>query len=143
MTVIATEGQFARFSSLVKTSDTPEKFEFHTDYITANEASGTPTYTLGTVLGKITASGKYIISKQAAADGSQVPAALVLGNAFGAIQDVTLVNATDTKFVALTRGKVIVSKEALKLDASFGTGPQIQFAYDSLKAVGILVEASN
>lgn len=142
MTVIATEGQFARFSSLVKISDTPEKFEFHTDLITANEASGTPTYSLGTVLGKVTATGKYIISKQAAVDGSQVPAALVLGNSFGAVVDTTLVNATDTLFIALTRGKVIVAKEGLKLDASFGTAPQKQAAYDALKALGILVEAS-
>lgn len=143
MTIIATEGQFSRFSSLVKMSDTPEKFEFHTDVVTANEAAGTPTYTLGTVLGKISASGKYIISKQAAVDGSQVPAALVLGDSFGAIKDITLVNGADTPIVALTRGKVIVSKDALKLDASFGTAPQKQFAYDSLKALGILVENSN
>lgn len=143
MTILATEGQYSRFSSLVKMSDTPEKFEFHTDAIVANEASGTPTYTLGTVLGKITASGKYIISKQAAIDGSQVPAALVLLDSFGAVKDVTLVNGADTTFIALTRGKVIVSREALKLDATFSSGAQKQFAYDSLKAVGILVEASN
>lgn len=142
MTVIATEGQFSRFSSLVKISDTPEKFEFHTDVVTANEAAIT-TYTLGTVLGKVTATGKFKVSVQTANDGSQVPAALYLGNSFGAILDTTLAATTDTKALALTRGKVIVALEALKLDASFGTATQKQFAYDSLKAVGILVEASN
>lgn len=141
MTVIATEGQFARFSSLVKMNDTPEKFEFHTDLITANETT-TPTYQLGTVLGQVTATGKWKISVQSASDGSQIPAALVLGNSFGAIADATLVANTDTKFIALTRGKVIVALEAMKLDASFGTGTQKQFAYDSLKAKGILVEAT-
>lgn len=142
MTVLATEGQFARFSSLVKSTDAPYKIDFFTDSLTANEAS-TPTYTLGTVLGKVTATGKYIVSKQAAVDGSQTPVALYLGNAFGQISDTVMVAATDTKVLALTRGKVIVSKEALKLDATFGTGVQKQFAYDSLKAAGILVEASN
>jgi hypothetical protein len=143
MPVIATEGSFDRFGSLVKMSDTPEKFEFHTQLIVANEAAGTPTYSLGTVLGKITASGKYIISKQAAVDGSQTPAVIVLADSFGTVQPVVLVNTVDTKFVALARGKVVVAREALKLDASFGTATQKQFAYDSLAAVGILVEAAN
>lgn len=142
MPVFATEGQYSRFSSLVKASDTPEKFEFHTDVITANE-TGTPTYQLGTVLGKVTATGKYKISVQTASDGSQVPAALVLASSFGEVRDVTLVAATDTKFVALTRGKVIVALEAMKLDATFDTVAEKQFVYDSLKALGILVEASN
>lgn len=141
MTVIATEGQFTRFSSLVKSNDTPWKFEYHTDLITANEA-GTPTYQLGTVLGKVTATGKYKVSVQTAVDGSQVPAALVLLNSFGEVRDTVLVAATDTKFVALTRGKVIVAKEGLKLDATFDNDTKKQAAYDALKALGILVEAS-
>lgn len=141
MPVFATEGPYSRFSSLVKINDTPEKFEFHTDVITASETT-TPTYTLGTVLGKVTATGKYKISVQSANDGSQVPAALVLMNSFGEVKDATLVANTDTKFVALTRGKQIVALEAMKLDVSFSTAPQKQAAYDALKAIGILVEAS-
>ena len=142
MPVFATEGQFSRFGSLVKMSDTPERFEFHTDVVTANEA-GTPTYTLGTVLGKVTATGKYIACVRTAVDGSQTPAAIYLGDGkMGAIVDTTLVAATDTPVLVLARGKVIVSKEALKLDASFSTTPQKQAAYDSLKSIGILVEAS-
>ena len=141
MTVFATEGQYSRFGSLVKMNDTPENFKFHTDLVTVNEASQT-TYQLGTVLGKITASGKYIVSKQAAADGSQVPAAIVVGDSFGAVNDQVIAATTDTKIVALTRGKVIVALEALKLDATFNDATKRQFAYDSLKALGILVEAS-
>ena len=142
MTIIATEGQFARFNALVKFLDTPNKPDFFKDLVTANEAS-TPTYTLGTVMGKVTATGKYIVSKQAAADGSQVPVAIYVGDKFGAVADTTMVAATDTKILVLARGKAIVALEALKLDASFGTAAQKQFAYDSLKAQGILVEASN
>lgn len=142
MAVIATEGQYARIGSLVKMNDTPERFEFHTDVLTAYEASQA-TYTLGTVLGKITASGKYIVSKQAAADGSQVPCAIYLGDGkMGAIVDTTVPATTDTKVLALTRGKVIVALDALKLDASFSTATHKQFAYDSLKAQGILVETA-
>lgn len=142
MTVIATEGRYSRFGALVKQNDTPENFSFHTDVLTANEAA-TPTYTLGTVLGKITASGKYIAAVETAVDGSKVAAAIYLGNSFGEIKDTTLVAATDTKVLALTRGKVIVSKEALVLDATYNTQAKKDAVYDSLKALGILVEASN
>lgn len=141
MPVFATEGKYARFSSLVKANDTPFNFTFHTDLITANEAAQT-TYQLGTVLGKVTATGKYIVSKQAAVDGSQVPAAIYIGDTFGAVNDLVVPATTDTKVVALTRGKVIVALEALKLDATFNDATKKQFAYDSLKAQGILVEAS-
>lgn len=141
MAIIAQEGQFSRFGSLVKFLADHQKPELHYETLTANEAAGA-TYTLGTVLGKVTASGKYVVCKQAAADGSQTPAAIVLFNSFGAVKDATLAAGTDTKVIALVRGKAIVSKEALKLDASFATGPQKQAAYDALKALGIFAEAS-
>jgi hypothetical protein len=142
MAVFATEGKFSRWSDLVKMNDTPERFEFHTDVVTANEAAPV-TYSLGTVLGKVTATGKYVVSKQAAADGSQVPAAIYLGDGkMGADVPTAVVAATDTPVLVLSRGKVIVSREALKLDASFATAPQKQAAYDALKAIGLLVEAS-
>lgn len=142
MTVLAQEGQYARLSSLVKMSDTPEKFEFHTDVLTAHEA-GTPTYNLGTVLGKVTSTGKYIISVATASDGSQNPAAIYLGNNFGQVLPITLVAATDTTILALTRGKVIVSAQALQWDASWTAGTVLNGGYATLKSLGILVEQSN
>lgn len=141
MTVIATEGQFSRYSSLVKSNDTPENFKFHTQLVVANEA-GTPTYQLGTVLGKVTATGKYKACVETAVDGSKTPAAIYLGNSFGAIDPVTLVAATDTKVLTLARGKVVVAKEALKLDATYDNATKLQTAYDALAALGILIEAS-
>jgi hypothetical protein len=141
MTVIAQEGQFSRFGSLVKYLADHEKVELHYDTLIANEAAPV-TYTLGTVLGKVTATGKYIVSKQGAADGSQTPAAVVLFDSFGAVKDAAIPATTDTKVIALVRGKAIVAKEALKLDASFSTAPQKQAAYDALKALGIFAEAS-
>lgn len=141
MTIIATEGQFARFSSLVKWLDTPTKPDFFKDVVTVNDAAST--LTLGTVLGKVTATGKFVVAKQAAVDGSNVPAAIYIGDKFGATADTVLAATTDTKVLTLIRGKAIVALEALKLDASYGTAPQKQAAYDALKAIGILVEASN
>ena len=140
MTVIATEGQYTRFSSLVKWLDAPEKPELFKDVLTMNDAVAT--LTLGTVLGKVTTTGKFKVCLQTATDGSNTPAALYIGDAFGATADTTLVAATDTKVLALVRGKAVVAKDALKLDSSFGTAAQKQTAYDALKAIGILAESA-
>ena len=136
MSVIATD--YSHYSNLVKGSDTYRTELFH-DLVTVNE-SAQKSYVVGTVLGKVTASGKYKISVQNAADGSQTPVAIVVADAFGTSAPVTIAATTDTKVLALTRGKVVVSLNSLALDASFSSGAQKQFAYDSLKAVGILVE---
>lgn len=142
MTVIATEGQFSRFSSLVKGGDTPEQMKFFFDLVTVNDAAAN-TYAPGTVLGKVTATGKFVISKQNAADGSQIPAGIYVGNfPLGEYKATTLVAGADTKLLALVRGKIVVAKEALVLDATFSDATKKQAAYDALKAVGILVEAS-
>jgi hypothetical protein len=141
MPVFASEGQFSRFSSLVKASGV-DKFEFLTDVVTANEAAPV-TYTLGTVLGKVTATGKYVKCVRTAVDGSQTPAAIYIGDGkLGAVVDTAVPATTDTPVLVLARGKVIVTKEGLQLDASFGTAPQKQAAYDALKALQIFAEAS-
>lgn len=141
MAIFATEGQFSRYSSLVKRLADDGKPELHNEVVIVNDTAAT--LTLGTVLGKVTATGAYKVSKQAAVDGSQVPAALYLADAFGASVDTALVGATDTKVVVLARGKAIVAKEAVKLDASFATAPQKAAAFDALKALGILAESAN
>jgi hypothetical protein len=58
---------------------TPDKL-FDRDTITRKRtiASGAGVLPRGALLGKITASGKYILSLAAAADGSQVPDAVLL-----------------------------------------------------------------
>ena len=143
MSILATESQYARLSALVKMNDTPEKFEFHTDVLTANETT-TPTYNLGTVLGVVTATGKYKIAVQTASDGSQTPAAVYIGNSFGQVVSTTLVASTDTKVLAITRGKIVLSAQALQLDASFNTPTLIAAAYLQLKTANqILIEQSN
>jgi len=143
MPVIATEGQFDRYSSLVKYIADKEKPEVHNEVVTVNEAAQ-KTYALGTVLGKVTATGKYKICVQNAADGSQTPAAIYVGEgSLGAVTTLTVAATTDTKVLTLARGRAIVSAAALKLDASFSDATKVQAAYDALKAIGILVEAAN
>ena len=142
MPVIASEGQFDRFSSLVKYVEDTCQPAVHNEVVTANEA-GVKSYALGTVLGKVTASGKYKIAVQTASDGSQTPAAIVIGDSAGVVTTFSVPAATDTKVLTLARGKAIVAKEALKLDATFDNATKIQAAYDALKAIGILVEAAN
>lgn len=141
MPVIATDK--ARLSALIKDYDEPRNPALFVDVITANETAAT-TYTLGTVLGQITASGKWIVSKPAATDGSQTPKAIYIGtgDALGAPSDTVLAANTDTKVLALTRGKVIVAAAALVLDPTINDATKRATAYAALKAVGILVETS-
>lgn len=139
MPIFATDK--ARLSALIKNYDSPRSPELCNELVTVNEASAT-TYALGTVLGKITASGKYIVSKPAAADGSQTPVAIYIGDAFGFPGDSAIPAATDTKVLVLARGKVVVAASALVLDSTINTAPLRATAYAALKAVGILVETS-
>jgi len=142
MPVIATEGQFDRYSSLVKYVDDNQKPNTHNELVTVNEAA-IKSYALGTVLGKVTATGKYKIAVQTAVDGSNVPAAIVIGDSSGVVTTFNVAATTDTKVLTLARGKAIVAKPALKLDATFDNATKLQAAYDALKALGILVEDAN
>jgi Bacteriophage lambda head decoration protein D len=81
------------------------------------------------VLGKITASGKYTLMDPAAADGSQNAAAILFDNV-----DAT---AADKKAVVLVRvasfnGKELVWKSGM-------TAPQIATSTAALKTLGIIV----
>jgi hypothetical protein len=128
MALIATDT--FKYSHLVKQELWPDN-AFCKLVVTANEASA-KTYAVGTVLGKVTATGKYKICVQNAADGSQNPAAI-------AIADQSITAATDTKVLVLARGPAQVSKAALVLDASFGTQGQKDAAYAALEALNIQV----
>ena len=119
-----------RKSNLVKQETFPEQ-GYNYDAVTVNEAA-IKTYAVGTVLGKVTASGKYKICVQTAVDGSQTAAALVVG-------DQTIPATTDTKVLAMVRGPAIVSKDALVLDASHDLQAEKDAIYASLTALGILV----
>lgn len=128
MTVIATDT--ARYSNLVKHELWPET-GFCRKEVTVNEAAA-KTYAVGTVLGKVTADGKYKIAVQTAVDGSQTAAAVV-------IDDHSIAAATDTKIVVLVKGPAEVSKGALVLDATYDLDAEKAAVYASLEALNINV----
>lgn len=119
-----------RLSNLVKHEYEPS-LGFCRAAVTVNEAAAT-TYQVGTVLGKVTATGKYVVAKETAVDGSKVPAAVV-------IEDKSVAATTDTKVLTIVRGNAILSKGALVLDASYNDATKKQAVYDALEAKDILV----
>jgi Bacteriophage lambda head decoration protein D len=98
--------------------------------VTVNEAAAT-TYVVGTVLGKVTATGKYKVAVETAVDGSKVAAGLVL-----AVQAIPA--STDTKVVVLFRESAI-SKGGLVLDTTYDNATKQGVVYDTLEAMGIQV----
>ena len=71
-------------ADVVKTEG-PNRFSRDEVTIVSGQAAMVP----GTVLGKITASGKYKIFNNANADGSEVPAAILLETTAAAAADIT------------------------------------------------------
>lgn len=122
-----------RLSNLVKQELWPAS-NYTRLLVTVNE-SAAKTYTVGTVLGKVTATGKYKIAVQTAVDGSQTADAIVLG-------DYSVAAATDTKILVMVRGPAIVSKDALVLDATYDLDAEKAVVYASLEAKGILVNTT-
>lgn len=128
MPVIATDT--LRISNLVKKEQWAE-LGYCRAVVTVNEAAA-KTYTVGTVLGKVTAGGKYKIAVQSAGDGSAVAAAIVLA-------DASIAATTDTKLVVMVKGPASISAGALVLDATYDLDAEKQVVYASLEAVGIQV----
>ena len=84
----------------------------------------------GTVLGKITASGKYAAHDPAAVDGTETAAAVLWGTADA--------SAGELPAVAIVRGPAIVNRHDLVF-AGTPTDPEIAAAHAALLAAGILV----
>ncbi len=97
--------------------------------VTVNEAAA-KSYVPGTVLGKVTADGKYKIAVQTAVDGSQVADAIVIG-------EQSIAATTDTKVLVLIKGPAIVSKAGLVLDATYNLDAEKAAVYAALEAKGI------
>ena len=128
MTVLYTDT--LRLSNLVKKEQWTD-VGYCREVVTVNEAA-IKTYAVGTVLGKVTANGKYMICVQTAVDGSQTAAAIVL-------QDKTIAATTDTKLVVMTRGPASISAGALVLDASHNLDAEKAAIYAAFEAKGIQV----
>jgi hypothetical protein len=107
------------------------KFEVNPNYTreTVTLTGGTA-YPVGSVLGRITASGAYTLSPDTGADGSEVAAAVLLYAV-----DATLADAVG---IVVVRGPVIVSRAALAYDASVDDSTKIAAKLDQLVDLGIL-----
>ena len=84
----------------------------------------------GTVLGKITASGKYAAHDPAAVDGTETAVAVLWGKVDA--------SGGDAPAVAVVRGPVIVNRHDLVFAGTTSEG-EIAAAHTALLAAGILV----
>ena len=87
-------------------------------------------YPVGSVLGKITASGKYKLATSGGSDGAQTSAAVLLYAV-----DATLGDAIG---IVVVRGPAIVSRAALAYDGSVDDGSKITAKLNQLAALGII-----
>lgn len=125
MAVIATSLQ--TISNVVK-HEYGADFAYCKELVTVNDTAGT--LALGTVLGVVTADGKYKRAVQTAVDGSAVAAGIVAAAK-------TIVGATDTQVLVYVRGPMGVSKGGLVLDATYDTDAEKLAVYAALNAKGI------
>lgn len=135
MPVIATSSP--RFNHVVKYEFEPA-LGLCRDAVVFNDTA--QTLSVGTVLGKVTATGKYRLALAASNDGSQNPVAVYISDGLGLSHDLAVTAATDTPIVALTRGYAILASAGLIL----GTGITLSAVTAAFKALNapIFVEAS-
>ena len=126
MPLIATEAK--SLSNVVKQELFPESAYCR---LTVTYNGTAATLVPGTVLGKVTADGKYKIAVQTANDGSEVADAIVM-------VEQTVAATTDTKVLCMVRGPAIVSKAGLVLDATYNLDAEKAAVYAALEAKGIL-----
>lgn len=87
-------------------------------------------YPVGSVLGQITASGKYKLATTTGSDGAQTASAVLLYAV-----DATLADAVG---IVVARGPSIVSRAGLAYDATVDDGTKITAKITQLAAVGII-----
>ena len=136
MTIIAQDT--ARYSDVVKYEYEPS-LAFTRELVVVNDTA--KTLTLGMLLGKVTATGKYKESVQTATDGSESPVAVVVGKDLHNLS-VAVPATTDTKVLAIVRGEAIVRKTGLKPHSSFNDATKLAAAYASLATKEILASDS-
>lgn len=125
-----------RLGAVLQYEDHPEYGHCRKDVV-VNEAAAKP-YVIGTVLGLVTATGKYKILEATASDGSQNFAGIYIGAPSG--DNKTAVAATtDTTVTILFRGPAGVGKANLVFGASVDTSPELAAVYVQMEAVGIQV----
>ena len=134
MTVIATRPEI--FSQVFQDEYDPSS-GITREVVTVNLAAGA-TLTQGTVLAKVTATGKYLVQDASLASGAGLEAAGVLIGADELTPSVVCATTTDTKVLMLARGpaKVVVGK--LIMGAGTDAAAEKLAVYDALAAKGIV-----
>ena len=127
MTTIAIDSP--RLSNLVKREYQPE-MAYCREVGIFNGLAGD--LKIGTVLGKVTATGKYKVAVQTAVDGSAVAAGILM-------EDKTVLATTDTKVLVMFRGPASVSKGGLVFDATYDLTAEKDVVYAAFEAKGIQV----
>lgn len=92
------------------------------------------TYAVGSVLGKVSATGVYVLSAHqsvAGSEGAELACAVLLETS-----DAT---HTNVQALAVVRGPVIVAEQALIFDASVNTGEHHIIKHQQLAAFGLVV----
>jgi hypothetical protein len=107
------------------------KYEVNPNYTreTITLLAGMP-YPVGSVLGRITSSGKYKLATSGGSDGAQTAGAVLLYAV-----DATLADATG---IIVVRGPAIVSRAALAYDATVDDAAKITTKIGQLAAAGII-----
>jgi hypothetical protein len=126
MPVIATDTN--RYSDVVKFEFAPAAGYCYESVVINDVAA---TLKVGTVLGRVTATGKYKVALSAAADGSQTPVAIYIRDGNGVSNDLVVPANTDTGAIVLARGPAIVTDAGLTL----GTGITAAAAKTALAAL--------
>jgi hypothetical protein len=132
MPIIATDSQ--RYSNVVKREAGPEWGQCK-KMVVLNGVAGT--FPIGTVIGQVTATGKYKVVEATATDGSQVASAVVVGDFMGHPVPVTVAANTDARVLVLYRGASAVADKSLSFGTSVTTGALTLSLYAQLAAVGI------
>ena len=127
-----------RYSDVVKHEYEPS-LAFTRELVVVNDTA--KTLTLGMLLGKVTATGKYKESVETATDGSEAPVAVVVGKDLHNLS-VAVPATTDTKVLAIVRGETLVRKTGLKPHNSFNDAAKLAAAYASLATKEILASDS-
>ncbi|SEP02694.1 Bacteriophage lambda head decoration protein D [Salinihabitans flavidus] len=107
------------------------KYEVNPNYTreTVTLLTGT-NYPVGSVLGKITTSGKYKLATSGGTDGAQTAAAVLLYAVDAALADAV--------GIVVVRGPAIVSRAALAYDGSVDDAAKITTKLGQLTALGII-----
>ena len=108
------------------------KYEVNPNYTreTVSLLAGMP-YPVGSVLGRITASGQYTLATNGGTDGAETATAVLLYAV-----DATLADATG---IVVARGPAIVSRAALAYDGTVDDAAKITAKITELAALGIIV----